>query len=879
MLPRAMVLLGKAWRWMKELVRGILLLVFGSRNERYLRSLGPTVAAINAVEPEMQRLSDAELRAKTDEFRARLEQGETVDDILPEAFAAAREAARRTVGMRHFDVQLMGGIVLHQGKVAEMATGEGKTLVATLPAYLNALAGKGVYIITVNDYLAERDRNWMGPVYEFLGLSVGVIKAFMPKDERIDAYRADITYGQNNEFGFDYLRDNMEARLEDQVQKRLHYAIVDEVDSILIDEARTPLIISGPAYESTDKYYQADQCARRLKRDVDFKVEEKEHRVTLTDEGTEKAERFIGVDSFYTAGNMDWPHYIDQALRAHHLYERDKEYIVTEGRAVIVDEFTGRLMEGRQWSDGLHQAVEAKEHLKIKQENQTLATITFQNYFRLFSKLAGMTGTAMTEAAELYKIYGLDVIVVATNRPLIRDNQPDAIYLRREDKFSAIIDEIVRSHDEGRPILVGTTSIEKSEQLSRGLQKRGLEHEVLNAKHHAREAEIVKKAGQWGNVTIATNMAGRGTDIVLGEGVADIGGLHIVGTERHEARRIDNQLRGRAGRQGDPGSSKFFLSLEDDLMRVFAPEWASRLLERFGMDGGEALEHTMVSNAIGRAQKRVEAHNFEIRKNLLEYDEVMDEQRKIIYSQRQDVLRGENLDEITLNLVSDSVDRNVQLYLPNESRASESDRDGLVAWANRSFQFDLKPDDLNGKSWQQIADEILENARQTLEQRKEVLGPQLFGRLAQFVLAQTIDTKWKDHLHNMDQLRHGIGLRAYGQLDPKRQYKMEAYSMFQDMSQAICDGVANLILRVQVERRDEAEEGLAFARSRWDAQDFVHSEMSSFQRSREAAVAASHAQSAERVEPYVRKAAKVGRNDPCPCGSGKKYKKCCGARE
>jgi preprotein translocase subunit SecA len=643
---------------MAELLGKVLKSIFGSRNERVLKTMMPVVAAVNALEPEMERLTDAELRAKTDEFRKRHADGETLDDLLPEAFAVVREGAKRTLGMRHFDVQIIGGLCLHRGMIAEMVTGEGKTLVATLPAYLNAISGKGVHVVTVNDYLARRDMKWIGTVYRALGLTTGVIQSDMDPHERIPQYRADITYGTNNEFGFDYLRDNMKMSVETQAQGRLNFAIIDEVDSILVDEARTPLIISGPAEESTDKYYKSDQVARQLKRkpeslpddlpedhpiEWDFEVKEKEHSAVLTERGIVKAQKLLGVDDFFTGRNMDWPHHLEQSLKAHSLYRRDKEYVVQDGEVIIVDEFTGRMMPGRRWSDGLHQAVEAKERLRIRSENQTLATITFQNFFRLYDKISGMTGTAATEASEFHKIYALEVLVLPTNRPLIRGTEPDRIYRTEREKYRAVIEEIYDVHREGRPILVGTTSIEKSEILSHLLDKRGIPHEVLNAKHHEREAQIVAKAGEQGAVVIATNMAGRGTDILLGKGVADLGGLHIVGTERHEARRIDNQLRGRAGRQGDPGSSVFFLSLEDDLMRIFARDWVKNILGKLGMEEGQEIRSKMVSNMIGRVQRKMEEHNFEIRKNLLEYDEVMDRQRKVVYSNRQEILEGKNL--------------------------------------------------------------------------------------------------------------------------------------------------------------------------------------------------------------------------------------------
>ena len=669
---------------------GIFTKIFGSSNERVLKALNPIVEQINLLESKMKGLTDAELREMTDKFRERLADGEKLDNLLPEAFAAVREASVRVLlitnsdgsstGMRHFDVQLIGGIVLHQGKIAEMGTGEGKTLAATLPAYLNALEGKGVHVITVNDYLAKRDRDWMGPMYEFLGITSGSIQGKQSYEDKKLAYKADITYGTNNEFGFDYLRDNMRVHLEEQVQRGLNYAIVDEVDSILIDEARTPLIISGPSEESTDKYYTADKIARKMKRGTHYEIKEKEKSVNLTEEGINFVENQLGVDSIYEDINMDWPHYIEQSLRAHSLYSIDTDYIVRGRDVIIVDEFTGRLMEGRVWSDGLHQAVQAKERLKIKEENQTLATITLQNYFRLYKKLSGMTGTAFTEATEFDKIYDLEVVVIPTNKPLRRHNYPDKVYCTPKEKHNAIVEEIVEVHKTGRPILVGTISIEKSELLSTMLRRCGIEHEVLNAKHHEREAAIVSKAGQRGNVTIATNMAGRGTDIVLGDRIAEEGGLHIIGTERHESRRIDNQLRGRAARQGDPGSSRFYVSIEDDLMRIFAPERVGAILKKFGMVDGMAIEHSMINKSIERAQKKVEEHNFEIRKNLLEYDEVMDEQRKTIYTRRQKILRQEGLREDMLQMIEESIQDSVDYYLNPKLHNSEWELESLFKW-------------------------------------------------------------------------------------------------------------------------------------------------------------------------------------------------------
>ncbi|TLD42520.1 MAG: Protein export cytoplasm protein SecA ATPase RNA helicase [Candidatus Jettenia ecosi] len=837
----------------------------------------------------MMSLTDAELRQKTDEFKERLSNGEIMDNLLPEAFATAREASRRILiapnpdspnrTMRHFDVQLIGGIVLHQGKIAEMATGEGKTLVATLPAYLNALAGKGVHIVTVNDYLAKRDRDWMSPLYEFLGLKAGAIQSHQEYDEKKAAYLCDITYGTNNEFGFDYLRDNMRVRSEEQVQisRGLNYAIVDEVDSILVDEARTPLIISGSAEESTEKYYIADKVARRLKAGKHFEIKEKERMSHLTEEGIEEVEKLLNVDSIYTDRNMEWPHYIEQSLRAHHLFKNDKDYIVKGGEVVIVDEFTGRLMEGRVWSDGLHQAVQAKEHQRIKEENQTLATITLQNFYRLYKKLAGMTGTAITEAAEFDKIYRLEVISIPTNKPMYRTNFPDRVYRTEKEKFDAIIKEIVEVHKQGRPILVGTVSIEKSELLSEKLMREGIEHEVLNAKQHEREAHIVAKAGQPGNVTIATNMAGRGTDIVLGEGVATMGGLHIIGTERHEARRIDNQLRGRAGRQGDPGSSRFYVSLQDDLMRIFASERVSSLLKTFGMEEGMAIEHTMVSKSIERAQKKVEEHNFEIRKHLLEYDEVMDEQRKTIYTLRQNVLEGKYLRDYVVQMIEDCIKEIVNFAYNTKHSSDEEEAFDLAAWFKQKFGVAIDLDEVEEKTRQNIEDFLIKKSTETYETKENTIGKDQMEKIAQILLLEKIDTKWKDHLYAMDHLRSGIGLRGYAQVDPRIEYKREALGMFEGVNLAIRDEVTDLIFRLQL--GEEAEK-----KDIWHPDHYVHQEVSGLNTIQQSpvAVAAGHVENTtpeapveQKLEP-IKVSVKIGRNQPCPCGSGRKFKQCCG---
>ncbi len=867
----------------------ILTKVFGTSNDRVLKKIKPIVDHINSLEPKMMSLTDADVRQKTDEFKERLSRGETLDDILPEAFATVREASRRILlapnpdspnrTMRHFDVQLIGGIVLHQGKIAEMTTGEGKTLVATLPAYLNALSGKGVHIVTVNDYLAKRDRDWMSPLFEFLGLKSGAIQSNQDYEEKKAAYLCDITYGTNNEFGFDYLRDNMRVRPEDQVQisRGLNYAIVDEVDSILIDEARTPLIISGPAEESTEKYYTADKIARRLKMGKHFEIKEKERTVHLNEEGIEEVERHLNVDSIYTGTNMEWPHYIEQALRAHYLFKNDKDYIVKNGDVIIVDEFTGRLMEGRVWSDGLHQAVQAKERQRIKEENQTLATITLQNFFRLYKKLAGMTGTAMTEAAEFDKIYKLEVVVIPTNKPLRRTNFPDRVYRTEKEKFDAIIKEIVEVHNTGRPTLVGTVSIEKSELLSERLGREGIEHEVLNAKHHEREAHIIAKAGQRGNVTIATNMAGRGTDIVLGEGISELGGLHIIGTERHEARRIDNQLRGRAGRQGDPGSSRFYVSLQDDLMRIFASERVSSLLKTFGMEEGMAIEHSMVSKSIERAQKKVEEHNFEIRKHLLEYDEVMDEQRKTIYGLRQNVLEGKNLRNYIFQMIESSIREMVDFAYSTKGGGDEEDPVDLSVWFKQKFGFTIDLNEVEEKTPQNVEEYLINKAIEAYETKESAVGKEDMEKIAQILLLEKIDTKWKDHLYAMDHLRSGIGLRGYAQVDPRIEYKREALGMFESMNLSIRDEVTDLIFRLQLSKEEEK-------RDIWHPDRYVHQEVSGLNTEQsspfpDGTTQGTHASTEEQVEQKIepiKVGIKIGRNQPCPCGSGKKFKQCCG---
>jgi len=825
--------------------------IFGSKNERELKRLAPLVDRVTALEPEYRALSDADLTAKTPHFRERLENGEPLDDLLPEAFAAAREASVRALGMRPFDVQVIGGIVLHQGKIAEMKTGEGKTLVAVMPAYLNALSGEGVHIVTVNDYLARRDTQWMGGVYRMLGLTVDTIVQGLDDAQRRQAYHADITYGTNNEFGFDYLRDNMKFSLEDYVQRGFNYAIVDEVDSILVDEARTPLIISGPAEESTQLYYVLNQVGLQLKRDRDFTVDEKARSVLITEDGVARAEKLLNLDNLYDPRHIEVLHHLNAALKAQNLFRRDVEYIVKEGQVIIVDEFTGRLMPGRRYSDGLHQALEAKEAVHIENENQTLATITFQNYFRMYQKLAGMTGTADTEAEEFKKIYNLDVMVIPTHKKMIRTDYPDVIYKTEAEKFQAVVEEIKDCHTRGQPVLVGTTSIEKSERLSRALKREGIKHEVLNAKHHEKEAEIVAQAGQSGVVTIATNMAGRGVDIVLGPGVVEQGGLHILATERHEARRIDNQLRGRSGRQGDPGTSRFYMSLEDDLLRIFGSDRIKGLMGKLGMEDGQPIEHNLVSNAIERAQKRVEGHNFEIRKHLLEYDNVMNKQREVIYAQRRQILAGESLEEDILDMAEELVEELVGTYASDDTTPEEWNLKGLEEAYLRQFGIRLNLQDLDGD----LHEILMEKAQERFAQRQEEIGPDFFARLQQMVMLQIVDNHWKEHLLSMDHLRDGIGLRGYAQVDPLREYQREGFDAFMDLVQRIKADSVGTIFHLQVRPHQEVPE-----EARPAAQPMFFS----------------HGNGGSAPRPQERQQKKVGRNDPCPCGSGKKFKKCCG---
>ncbi|MCJ7803036.1 MAG: preprotein translocase subunit SecA [Desulfobacterales bacterium] len=878
--------------------------IVGSKNERELRRIQPLVDKISQLEPNISPLSDDQLRAKTSEFKGRVERGESIEEILPEAFAVVRETAKRTLGERHYDVQLIGGIVLHEGKIAEMATGEGKTLVSTLPAYLNALKGEGVHIVTVNDYLAKRDSQWMGVIYQFLGLSVGVILHELNDQERKKAYHCDITYGTNNEFGFDYLRDNMKFTLEDYVQRDLNYAIVDEVDSILIDEARTPLIISGPAEESTDKYYKINRIIPSLKQGKDYQLEEKSHTAFLTEEGVAHVEKLIHIENLYDPRNIETLHHVNQALRAHTLFKRDVDYMVKDGQVIIVDEFTGRLMPGRRWSDGLHQAVEAKENVKIENENQTLATITFQNYFRMYKKLAGMTGTADTEAAEFRKIYNLDVMVIPTNMPLMRTHYADVIYKTEDEKFRAVVKEIKELYQSERPVLVGTISIEKSERLSQLLKKQGIPHNVLNAKHHEREAEIIAQAGRAGAVTISTNMAGRGTDILLGgnpkflaktfldeepteetmkkahqkalgivqkekEKVIQVGGLHVLGTERHEARRIDNQLRGRSGRQGDPGSSRFYLSLEDDLLRIFGSERISNIMGRLGIEEDQPIEHGLVTKAIESAQRKVEAHNFEIRKHLLEYDNVMNKQREVIYSQRREVLGSEDLKDTVMEMIEEQSEGLVDFYTDEKEHSEDWDLKALrdAVYKQFSFKWSVTPVEENGIKRDQLKEMIVQNAKDVYQKKEEEFGSPMLRYLEKVIMLQSIDYHWKDHLLAIDQLKEGIGLRGYGQKDPRIEYQKEAYQMFLEMLDRIKKDTVEKLFAIQIAKEQEMKE-VKMERK----QTFVMS------RGEAAQDGGGKTEDGKGVT-VRRDGKKVGRNDPCPCGSGKKYKRCCLPKE
>lgn len=830
----------------------------GDNNEKEIKRYRTIVDKINGYEEKLKNMSDSTLAGYTDKFKDRLASGETLDQILPEAFAVTREASHRVLGMRHFDVQLIGGMCLHEGKIAEMKTGEGKTLVATLPVYLNALTGRGVHMVTVNDYLARRDSEWMGHLYNFLGLSVGLIVHDMDFPERKYAYSCDVTFGTNNEYGFDYLRDNMVVSVDQMVQRELHYAIVDEVDSILIDEARTPLIISGPGQKSTDTYAIMAKAVATLKEGVDYKVDEKAKTVAPSDEAVLKIEKIVGVKNLYAPENIEMSHCFTAALRARSLMFRDRDYVVKDGEVIIVDEFTGRIMPGRRYSDGLHQAIEAKEGVKIQRESQTLATITFQNYFRMYAKLSGMTGTAKTEEDEFLKIYKLPVIVVPTNRPVQRIDNPDVIYKTKRAKYKAVANAVEEIHATGRPVLIGTTSITQSEELSRLLQQRQVPHNVLNAKFHEKEAEIIKDAGQLNAVTIATNMAGRGTDIVLGEGVKELGGLAIIGTERHESRRIDNQLRGRAGRQGDPGSSRFYLSLEDDLLRLFGAENISKVMDKLGLEEDEPIEHSMITSSIEHAQKKVEARNFDIRKNVLEYDDVMNQQREVIYAQRRKVLNGEDLKDNIIYMIDAIIDSEMNQYANEKLYPEQWSLDELIKDAESIYcpEGELDPEELLELSRDELRETLHDIAVEAYEEREKLLTEEVMRELEKVVMLRVVDNKWMEHLDHMDMLREGIGLRAYGQRNPIVEYKIEGFNMFEEMINSIQTTIARMIFQVQVvpQEQQELEDRLATAQ-------------------------ASHGDDVSSAEAHpVKKPVnkvKIGRNEPCPCGSGKKYKDCC----
>lgn len=784
--------------------------LFNGSNEKEIKKIRKIVEQqINPLEDGLKKLSDSSLANKTNEFKARLAKGETLDDILPEAFAVIREASRRVLGMRHFDTQLIGGIILHRGNIAEMCTGEGKTLVATAPVYLNALEGKGVHVITVNDYLAKRDSEWMGQVYKFLGLSVGLIIHDLDFNQRKIAYNSDITYGTNNEFGFDYLRDNMVTSLDQMVQRPLHYCLIDEVDSVLIDEARTPLIISGPGQKSTDAYYTVAKLVPQLKKEEDYTIDEKQKTVAPTEAGVAKMEKLLHVENLYDAENLELNHLFVQALRAQTMMTRDKDYVVKDGEVVIVDEFTGRLMYGRRYSDGLHQAIEAKEGLEVQRESQTLATITFQNYFRMYDKLAGMTGTAKTEEQEFIKIYGLPVLQVPTNKPIQRKDLPDVIFKNKRGKYKAVVREVERRHATGQPMLIGTTSIEQSEELSHMLDQANIPHSVLNAKYHEREAAIVALAGQKGAVTIATNMAGRGTDISLGEGVAELGGLAIIGTERHESRRIDNQLRGRAGRQGDPGSSQFFLSLEDDLLRIFGGDNIKSFMEKMGLEEDEPINSRMVSNAIQKAQKRVEARNFDIRKYVLEYDDVMNQQRKVVYDQRRKILEGEDMKDQILSMVDNIIEKGMETYADPKLYPEEWDFAGLLKYAEKYFLApgDLKLEEIEDMSREEVEDKLKTMAHETYNAREESIGSPMMRELEKAVMLKVVDSKWMEHLDDMDMLKEGISLRSYGQRNPIVEYKVEAFDIFEEMQQAMMETIILYLYHIQIRFTTDPEEG------------------------------------------------------------------------
>ena len=899
--------------------------LFGSRNDREIKRYSKIVDKINALEEGIQSLSDEQLQAKTDEFRQQLKEGKTLDDLLPEAFAVVREASRRVMGMRHFDVQLIGGMVLHEGRIAEMRTGEGKTLMATLAVYLNALSGDGVHVVTVNDYLAERDSRWMGKLYNFLGMSVGVILSGQDNEQKREAYACDITYGTNNEFGFDYLRDNMAFSIDEKVQGKLNFAIVDEVDSILIDEARTPLIISGPAEDNSEVYQRVNKLIPKLeKQEVvesldeqeeppgDYSVNEKDKQVLLSNAGHQKVEELLveeGLlnenESLYDPANIMLMHHVNAALRAHSLFTKNVDYIVSNGEVVIVDEFTGRTMPGRRWSDGLHQAVEAKEGVPVQVENQTLASITFQNLFRLYNKLSGMTGTADTEAFEFHEIYGLEVIVIPTNKPMQRIDHGDLVYLTQDEKFDAIIEDIKDCQSRGQPVLVGTASIEVSELLSNALNKAGIKHEVLNAKQHAREADIIAQAGAPGAVTIATNMAGRGTDIVLGgnveaeiaklddpdeatiakmreewqkrhEQVLASGGLHIIGTERHESRRIDNQLRGRSGRQGDAGSSRFYLSLDDSLMRIFASDKMAGLMRKLGMEKGEAIEHKWVSRSIENAQRKVEGHNFDIRKQLLEYDDVANDQRKVIYEQRNELMATEDVSDLIVEIRRDVVNQFIDQYIPPESIEEQWDIPGLEEGLKNEFALELpiaqwlaEDDNLHEEP---LREKILDAMVKEFKQKEELIGSDMMRRVEKGVMLEVLDTLWKEHLAAMDYLRKGIGLRGYAQKNPKQEYKRESFELFTDLLDRIKHDVIVRLSIIQIREEPDIAE---FEHHEQPEMQFQHDEVNTLEREEEIAREVAE-EDKVKPQPFVREGQKIGRNQPCPCGSGKKYKQCCG---
>jgi len=851
------------------MVVSLLKKIFKTRNDREIKRIQVIVDQINLLESSVKELSDNALCLKTNEFKSRLKEGATLDDILPEAFAVVREAGLRTLNMRHFDVQLIGGVVLHEGKIAEMKTGEGKTLVATLPVYLNALEDRGVHVVTVNDYLAKRDSEWMGAIYKFMGLTVGRIYHDMPDEARKDAYACNVTYGTNNEFGFDYLRDNMKFSADQFVQRELTFAIVDEVDSILIDESRTPLIISGPAEESTLKYYEANKVIPKLRKDKDYQVEEKSRTAALNDDGIATVEKILNIENLYDPMNIEILHCVQQALKAHSLFKNEVDYVVKDGEVVIIDEFTGRMMSGRRYSDGLHQALEAKEGVNIENENQTLASITFQNYFRMYQKLSGMTGTADTEAAEFNSIYNLEVVVAPTNMQMIREDYSDLIYRTEKEKFDALTEEIRECHESGQPVLVGTISIEKSELLSSHLKKRGIRHNVLNAKHHEKEAEIIAQAGQKSGVTIATNMAGRGTDIVLGEGVPALGGLHITGTERHESRRIDNQLRGRSGRQGDSGSSRFYLSLEDDLMRIFGSEKISGIMAKLGMENGQPIEHPMVSKAVANAQKKVEAHNFDIRKHLLEYDDVMNKQREVFYGLRRGILTGNNHKEMLMEMSEELIDTVLDDIAPEKIYPEEWDIQSLNEYLERQFAVSIikKKDgslEINGHliislencDRKKLHDGIMDSLRDCYNKKEEGVEPDVIRQIEKMIMLQVVDNLWKDHLQGMDHLKDGIGLRGYAQKNPLTEYKKEGFEMFSGMMHRIHEGTTEYLFKFQIDQESE------YVMSKNQSQKVLEHRGSSVEESQSITVR--------------RDDKKVGRNEPCHCGSGKKFKKCHG---